>query len=120
MKSSVILDRTYVSHLAYVGDSVIGSGCELGAGVITANLRFDGENVKVHVKRRLMDTGMQKFGAIIGDDVKVGVNVSILPGRKIGVGSWVWPGVVVADDIPSGRVVRLRQKVETSRRGRRG
>lgn len=85
IKNSIIGPNTNINHLSYVGDSIIGSNVNLGAGTITANLRHDGETVKSLVKNALIDTKRKKLGAIVGDNVKTGVNTVIFPGRKI------WP-----------------------------
>lgn len=87
IKNSIIMDRAKVPHLSYVGDSVIGENSNLGAGTITANLRHDYKNIKSIVKHEVVDTGLRKFGAIIGDNVHTGINTMIYPGRKI------WPGI---------------------------
>ncbi|MEO2241060.1 MAG: bifunctional sugar-1-phosphate nucleotidylyltransferase/acetyltransferase, partial [Euryarchaeota archaeon] len=84
IKNSIVMEGTNVSHLSYVGDSVIGAECNLGAGTVIANLRHDERNVRVIVKGELEDTGRRKFGAVLGDGVKTGINTSILPGRKLG------------------------------------
>lgn len=86
IKNSIIMNDTKISHLSYVGDSVIGTGVNLGAGFISANVRHDGQPVRSQVKGKLFDTGRIKLGAIIGDGVKTGVRTSVYPGRKI------WPG----------------------------
>ncbi|OLE75572.1 hypothetical protein AUG19_05080 [archaeon 13_1_20CM_2_54_9] len=101
VKNSVLMDGAKVPHLSYIGDSIIGHNTSLGAGTTTANLRFDEANIMSSVKRKALNTGRKKLGAIIGDSVRTGINVSILPGVKIGGGSWIGPGVVVREDIPS-------------------
>lgn len=100
VKESVLFENVYAHHLSYIGDSVICEGVNFGAGTITANLRFDERNVKMMVKDKLEDTGRKKLGAIVGGGVKTGVNVSIMPGVKIGSGSWIMPGTVVYRDVP--------------------
>lgn len=100
IKGSIIMERSHVGHLSYVGDSVVGSDCNLGAGTITANLRFDERPVRVMVKGSLVDTGHRKLGAFIGDCVKTGINVSLNPGVKIGHSSWIAPHAFVDRDIP--------------------
>lgn len=112
VKNSLVMDNTKISHLSYVGDSVIGENCNLGAGTKVANLRLDEGQIKMMVKRRLVPTGRRKLGAIIGDYVKTGVNVSIMPGVKIGSSSMIGPNVVVYRDVPKGTVVLLRQKLD--------
>jgi len=102
VKNSIVMDDTRIAHLSYVGDSIIGRGCNLGAGTITANIRFDKKNVKVNIKNRLIDTGRIKMGAIIGDGVQTGVNVNILPGVRVGSGAWIVPGLTVYKDVKTG------------------
>lgn len=85
IKNSMINSYTNINHLSYIGDSIIGSNVNLGAGFITANLRHDDETVKSLVRDVLIDTNRKKFGTIIGDNVKTGIGTIIYPGRKI------WP-----------------------------
>ncbi len=88
IKNSIIMDGTKIPHLSYVGDSVIGSRCNLGAGTEIANLRFD----DAPVKAKGVDTGRRKFGAIISDGVKMGVNACIDAGTIIGNNTVIGPG----------------------------
>jgi bifunctional UDP-N-acetylglucosamine pyrophosphorylase/glucosamine-1-phosphate N-acetyltransferase len=83
IKNSIIGSMTKINHLSYVGDSIIGENCNLGAGTITANLRHDNSTVKVEVKDKLIDTGKTKLGAIIADNIKTGIGTLIYPGRKV-------------------------------------
>ncbi|MDP2749905.1 MAG: sugar phosphate nucleotidyltransferase [Nanoarchaeota archaeon] len=99
IKNSVIMDKTNVPHLSYVGDSVIGEKCNLGAGTIVANLKHDNGNVRSVVRGLLIDTGRRKLGAILGDNVHTGINTSIYPGRKIWPNRTTVPGEVVRKDI---------------------
>jgi bifunctional UDP-N-acetylglucosamine pyrophosphorylase/glucosamine-1-phosphate N-acetyltransferase len=108
VKESVIMESVHASHLAYIGDSVICEGVNLGAGTILANLRFDEKPVKMLVKGVLEDTGRVKLGSIIGAYVRTGINVSIMPGVKIGSYSWILPGVVVYRDVPSNTIYPQR------------
>jgi len=101
VKNSIVMDEAKVPHLCYVGDSVLGNGASLGAGTITANLKFNDSNVESSVKGRLTDSGQRKLGAILGDRVKTGINVSIFPGVKIGANAWIGPGAIVRTDVPS-------------------
>ncbi|WP_297420365.1 bifunctional sugar-1-phosphate nucleotidylyltransferase/acetyltransferase [Thermococcus sp.] len=112
VKNSIIMDSSNAPHLNYVGDSIIGENSNLGAGTITANLRHDRGNVRVEIKGKLEDSGRHKLGAIIGHNVKTGINVSIYPGRKIGSGSFIGPGVVVDRNVPPGSLVVVRQEKE--------
>lgn len=98
LKNSILFEGARVPHLSYAGDSVIGAGANLGCGTITANFRHDGGNHRSMVKGDLVDTGMRKLGAIIGDDVHTGINTSIYPGRKLWPGTSTLPGEVVQRD----------------------
>jgi len=112
IKNSVIMDGTHVGHLSYVGDSIIGENCNLGAGTTIANLRFDSKTVKVMIKGKPQDSGRTKLGVILGDNVKTGVNVSLMPGVKVGNDSWIGAGVVVYKDVPSKSFLLLKQETE--------
>ncbi|MEI6676920.1 MAG: hypothetical protein WCO57_17250, partial [Verrucomicrobiota bacterium] len=82
IKNSLILSRTNIGHLSYVGDSVIGEAVNFGAGTIVSNFRHDGKNHRSMVDGNLVDTGRRKFGTIIGDHVHTGIHTAIYPGRK--------------------------------------
>ena len=99
IKNSIIMAHSRVSHLSYVGDSIIGEGVNLGAGTIAANLRHDHNNVKSMIGGQLLDTGRRKLGAMIGDNVHTGIHTSIYPGRKIWPHRTTLPGEIVKYDI---------------------
>lgn len=113
IKNSLLMSGTKVPHLSYVGDSIIGEDCNLGAGTITANIRFDEQPIKMRVKGKVMVSGRKKLGAIIGDSVQTGINVSLLPGVRVGSGSWIGPGVIVSEDVESGKIVVTKQTQTT-------
>ena len=100
IKASTIMDYTHIPHLSYVGDSVIGEHVNFGAGTITANLRLDDKTVKVTLKGKRVDSERRKLGVFVGDYVKTGINVSLMPGVKIGPYTWIAPGLVIYEDIP--------------------
>ncbi len=112
IKNSVIMDHCHIGHLSYVGDSVVGERCNLGAGTITANYRLDAREVKMMVKDKVVDTGRRKLGVILGDDVKTGINALFMPGIKIGNDSWIGPDVLVSRDLPPKSITLLKQDVE--------
>ncbi len=99
IKNSIIMDNTFVSHLSYVGDSIIGRNCNVAAGVTFANLRLDEKTIKVNVNNHHIDSGHKKLGAMVGDNVKFGVNVTIMPGKKIWPGLMIPPCSVIKNDV---------------------
>lgn len=99
IKNSLIFPHTNIKHLSYVGDSIIGSHVNLGAGTIIANHRHDGTNHRSMVKGHLVDTDRNKLGAVVGDGVRTGVNTCVYPGRKIGAGMMTRPNTVVDRDM---------------------
>ena len=101
IKNSIVMKNTKIPHLSYVGDSILGEGCSLGAGTITANLRFDEAQIKSKLRGSLVNSGRKKLGAIFGDGSRTGINVSTFPGVKIGRGAWIGPGAIVDHDVPS-------------------
>ena len=109
IKNSIIMENTNVSHLSYVGDSVIGSNCNIAAGTNIANLRFDNATIKTKIKNQKIDSGRRKLGAIIGDSVKTGINSSFSPGVKVGHNSTIGSGVLVYEDLPSDTRVLEKQ-----------
>ncbi len=111
VKNSIIMNDTKIPHLSYVGDSIIGERCILGAGTTVANLRFDHASIKMMIKDHLVDTGRRKLGVILGDDVETGVNCSLMPGVKVGSGARLGPGVVVYTDVPSGKSLYLGKEL---------
>ena len=99
IKNSVVYSHTKIKRLSYVGDSIIGSHVELGAGTIIVNSRHDGTNHRSLVNGAYVHTGRARFGAIIGDGVRMGVNTCIYPGRKIGAGRVIRPNTIVDKDL---------------------
>lgn len=101
VKNSIIMSGSKIPHLNYVGDSVIGEGCNLGAGTKVANLRFDKQEITIAGR----NTKRHKLGAIIGDNVETGINVSIDAGTVIGYNTWIGPAATVSGVIsPDSRI----------------
>lgn len=112
IKNCLVMDEVHIGHLSYIGDSVVGRGCNLGAGTVTANLRLDDGNVKMLVKGEMMNSGRRKLGVVLGDGVKSGINALFMPGVKVGRNSWIGPNVVVLRDMDSDKILLLKQDVE--------
>lgn len=103
-KNALLMDGVQVPHFSYVGDSVLGNRAHLGAGVILSNLRLDQKPVRVRLPDgAVVDTGLRKFGALLGDEAEVGCNAVLLPGAILGRRAIVWPltsfGGVLGDDM---------------------
>jgi UDP-N-acetylglucosamine diphosphorylase/glucosamine-1-phosphate N-acetyltransferase len=112
IKNSLIMDGTHIGHLSYVGDSVVGEKCNLGAGTIIANLRFDDGSVEMKIKDKVVDTGRRKLGVVMGDNVKTGIKSMFMPGVKVGGNAWVGANLVVEKDLSANSVALLRQDIE--------
>ena len=104
VKHSLLLPGAKAPHFNYVGDSILGAGVNLGAGCKLSNLRNDGREIRIH--NLGVDTGLRKFGAILGEDVQIGCNAVCNPGTILGSGCNVWPNVTVSGGHPSGSVLR--------------
>ncbi|BBL46065.1 bifunctional protein GlmU [Metallosphaera sedula] len=102
IKESVVMEGTKIPHLSYVGDSVISEDVNFGAGTLVANLRFDEKEVFMNIKGKRQGTGRKKMGTVVGGHVRTGINVSILPGIKIGAYAMIYPGAVVNRDVNRG------------------
>lgn len=104
LKNVILFDHVQTPHYNYVGDSILGYFSHMGAGSITSNVKSDKKNVIVRDGSEKVETGIKKFGAMIGDYVEVGCNAVCNPGTVIGRNSNVYPtscvrGVVLADSI---------------------
>ena len=105
VKNSIIMGNTKIPHFNYIGDSIVGENCNFGAGTKIANLRLDEKEVTVNVKGKVINTGLRKFGAVIGDNVKTGINASINVGAFIGNDVFIGPGAVVSGVVePNSRI----------------
>jgi UDP-N-acetylglucosamine diphosphorylase / glucose-1-phosphate thymidylyltransferase / UDP-N-acetylgalactosamine diphosphorylase / glucosamine-1-phosphate N-acetyltransferase / galactosamine-1-phosphate N-acetyltransferase len=102
LKNSIIMNGTKIPHFNYIGDSIIGTDCNFGAGTKIANLRHDHANVRVCGK----DTRRKKFGAVIGDGVQFGINCSINVGTIIGSNAQFAPNSYVSGCIGENAVIR--------------
>ncbi|MDP3974371.1 MAG: DapH/DapD/GlmU-related protein [bacterium] len=106
VKSSIVLNNTFMKHLSYVGNSIIGSNVNLATGVVCANFRFDGKNVDVRDGENKINTNLEKFGCVIGDRTKTGVNSILNPGTIIGKNSIIWPLVDVYGTHKDNEVIK--------------
>lgn len=116
---STDITRSYIGdncwfHTNYIGDSVIGNNVSMGSGTVCANLRLDDEEISSMVKGEKIGTGKNKLGAMLGNNVRIGVNTSIMPGIKIGQNSFVGAGIVVDSDIEDSKFVFFKNGTLTT------
>ena len=116
LKNVILFDHVQTPHYNYVGDSILGYYAHMGAGSVTSNVKSDKKLVVVHGGEEEMETGLKKFGAMLGDHVEVGCNSVLNPGTVVGRNSRVYPtscvrGVVPADSIykDNGKIVRQKE-----------
>lgn len=108
IKHSILLDGACATHFVYCGDSILGNGVNLGAGVKCANLRLDRGDVYVQFEGRRIKTGLKKFGAIVGDRVQIGCNCVLNPGTLVGRESFAFPLVNVGGFVPPRHQVNAK------------
>lgn len=117
-KNCLLMDRVQVPHFSYVGDTILGNGAHLGAGVICSNLRLDQQPVTVRDAQGLHPTGLRKFGAILGDEAEVGCNAVLQPGTILGRRALVMPLTAFGGVLPAATIARTRSAITTMpRRG---
>ena len=109
IKHSILLDGAAAPHFNYVGDSILGKGVNLGAGVVCANLRLDHGFVSVQWEGKKITTSLKKLGALIGDGAQVGCHCVLNPGTILGRGSLCFPCLNVAGYIPENGKVTSSQ-----------
>ena len=106
LKNVILFDHVQTPHYNYVGDSILGYYSHMGAGSITSNVKSDKKNVIVHGSGEQMETGMHKFGAMLGDHVEVGCNAVCNPGTVIGRNSNVYPTSCVRGVVPENSIYK--------------
>ena len=104
LKNVILFDHVQVPHYNYVGDSILGYYSHMGAGSITSNVKSDKTLVKVHTGEEDIETGLKKFGAMLGDHVEVGCNSVLNPGTVIGRNSQIYPTSCVRGFVPEGSI----------------
>lgn len=106
LKNVVLFDKVEVPHYNYVGDSVLGFKAHLGAGAITSNVKNDKTNVTVKADTDKIQTGLRKFGAIVGDYTQVGCNSVLNPGTVLGKNVSVYPLSFIRGYIAEGKICK--------------
>jgi UDP-N-acetylglucosamine diphosphorylase / glucose-1-phosphate thymidylyltransferase / UDP-N-acetylgalactosamine diphosphorylase / glucosamine-1-phosphate N-acetyltransferase / galactosamine-1-phosphate N-acetyltransferase len=106
IKHSLLFNHAVVPHFNYVGDSILGHKAHLGAGVKVSNFKLMPGNISIELDGRLFDTGLRKFGALLGDETEVGCNAVLNPGSIIGRGSLIYPNTNWRGILPANRIVK--------------
>ena len=113
LKNSLLLDGVQVPHRPYIGDSILGNAAHLGAGAVLSNLRLDQKAITVRLPSGTFDTGLRKFGAILGDKAEVGCNAVLQPGTLLGPRALVMPTMAFGGYLPPATIARVRDHVST-------
>ncbi len=106
LKNVILFNKVQVPHFNYVGDSILGYRSHMGAGCITSNVKSDKTLVKVGFGEERIETGLKKFGAILGDNVEVGCNTVLNPGAVVGRNVNIYPLSMVRGAIPAGSIYK--------------
>jgi len=113
LKNVVLFDNVQTPHYNYVGDSILGYKSHMGAGSITSNVKSDKTLVVVKNGETLIETGLKKFGTILGDCVEIGCNSVLNPGSVIGRNSSVYPTSSVRGCIPANSIYKDKDNIIT-------
>ena len=111
LKNVILFNKVQVPHYNYVGDSVLGYKAHMGAGSITSNVKSDKNLVVVKGADEQIETGLKKFGAMLGDEVEVGCNSVLNPGTVVGRNSNIYPLSCVRGVIPSGHIFKNAKEI---------
>jgi NDP-sugar pyrophosphorylase family protein len=115
LKSCIMLGGSKAGHFAYIGDSILGR-VNLGAGTKLANLKMVGSSIIINVSGKKYETGLKKFGAILGDGVETGCNSVTSPGTLLGRDVLLYPNTTARGYYPPGIIIKLKQSQELEKR----
>ena len=115
LKNVILFNKVQVPHYNYVGDSILGYKAHMGAGSITSNVKSDKTLVVVRAGEERFETGLKKFGAMLGDNVEIGCNSVLNPGTVIGRQTNVYPTSMVRGFIPEGSIYKKQGEVAKKR-----
>ena len=113
LKNVILFNKVQVPHYNYVGDSVLGYKSHMGAGSITSNVKSDKKLVVVKAGEEKIETGMKKFGAMLGDEVEVGCGSVLNPGTVVGNHSNIYPLSSVRGFVPANSIYKKQGEVVT-------
>jgi len=115
VKNSIIFDNVQIPHFNYVGDSVLGYKSHLGAGAVTSNVKSDKTLVTVKTKDGRVETGLKKFGAMVGDFTEVGCHSVLCPGTVIGKNSIIYPTSMVRGFVEENSIFKSQENIVTKK-----
>lgn len=115
LKNVVLFNKVQVPHYNYVGDSILGYKAHMGAGSITSNVKSDKQLVVVKNGKERMETGLKKFGAMLGDEVEVGCGTVLNPGSVVGPHTNIYPLSSVREVVPANSIYKKRGEVAQKR-----
>jgi len=120
LKQAFLFNHAVASHFNYVGDSILGHQAHLGAGVILSNFKSFPGNITVELDGQPFDTGLRKFGALVGDGAEVGCNAVLNPGSILGRGAMIYPGVNWRGTLPANMIAKNKAATEVVMKRVRG
>ena len=112
LKNALLFNSCQVPHFNYVGDSILGHKAHLGAGVVLSNFKSLGRSITVMVDGVPLDTGLRKFGALLGDGCDIGCNAVLNPGSIIGRGAVVYPNTNWRGHLPANNIAKNKAEIE--------
>lgn len=112
LKNAILFNHAVAPHFNYVGDSILGHQTHLGAGVILSNFKSFPGNITVELDGQPFDTGLRKFGALVGDGAEIGCNAVLNPGSIIGRGAMIYPSVNWRGILPANMIAKNKAAIE--------
>jgi len=111
LKNAIVFDKSQIPHFNYVGDAILGFHAHMGAGSIVSNLKADGRDIIIKDGKKIVETHLRKFGAMIGDNAEIGCNSVMNPGTIIGRNSNIYPLARVRGIVPANSIFKDEDNV---------
>lgn len=112
IKNTLALPGAKIQDGTFAGDSVLGCGARIGSGAILSNRKFNQTSIKIDLGNGVVDSGRDFLGAIMGDQARLGANVTVSPGSVIGAYTWIGSGCVIQGSTPGDRLVTVKQELD--------
>lgn len=120
IKNSLLFNHAAAPHFNYLGDSILGYKAHLGAGVKISNFKLFSGNITVELDGKPFDTGLRKFGALLGDGTEIGCNAVLNPGSIVGRGAVIYPNVFWRSILPANNIAKNKADIEVTVKRPRG